>query len=148
MYCLPLQTGCNYILFVYLPFFFSCAYLCLSIWNLCKETCQSVGTDIVCSLCQNSRRKGLRIVFVLFHSWWKKPWGWMTWNSWEVSGADCEHSGTNIFVRHPAKSSEDTHGEWEEYCTSNVLSLSIKPYVIYIPRAYYPCTKINLWMFV
>lgn len=31
------------------------------------------------------------------------------------------------FVRHPTKSSENTHAEWAEYCTSNVLSLSVKP---------------------
>lgn len=74
---------------------------------------------------------------------WKRAWGGMSWDTWEVSGADLwtQWNKYIYFVRHPTKSSENTHGEWEEYCTSNVLSLSIKPYGNLHPTGLLPLYK-------
>lgn len=57
---------------------------------------------------------------------WNRTWGGMSWDTWEVSGADLWTQWDKYILSGTRPRALRTLMEWEEYCTSNVLSLSIK----------------------
>lgn len=120
--------GCNYVLFVYLPFYF---FLCLPLPLHLKfvQGNMPISWHRYCMfLVSGFQQKRDQDSFLLFYSCVEEGLrgnvlGHLrSLRCWPVNSVRQIY-----FVRHPTKSSENTHAEWAEYCTSSVLSLSIKP---------------------
>lgn len=121
-HCLPLQMGCNYVLFVYLPFLFLCLPLPLHLKSVQGNMPISWHRYFMLPV-SGFQKKQDQDSFVFFCNCVEEGLrgnvvGHLrNFRCWPVNSVRQIY-----FVRHPSRCSQNTHGEWEEYCTSDVLS--------------------------